>query len=59
MEFETQVKIVRNLKGDSKSYRVADFYLPRYDMYVEFLGQWDVNEDARNRYREKRKSLPQ
>ena len=54
VEFEPQVKI-RNLKGDPKSYRVADFYPPRYDMYVEFLGQWDVDEDARNRYREKRK----
>ena len=54
VEFKTQVKI-RNLKGDSKSDRVADFYLPRYGIYVEFLGQWDVNEDARNRYREKRK----
>ena len=53
VEFDTQVKI-KTLKGDSKSYRVADFYLPRYGMYVEFLGQWDVNEDARNRYREKR-----
>lgn len=51
--FETQVKI-ENLKGDSKSYRVADFYLPKYKVYVEYLGQWNKHEEANIRYKEKK-----
>ena len=53
IEFETQVRL-NDLEGDNKKYRIADFYLPKYEVYVEFLGQWDVSEDHRNRYREKR-----
>jgi hypothetical protein len=33
---------IRDLKGDEKSYRIADFYLPDYKMYVEFFGQWSL-----------------
>ena len=36
-----------------------DFYLPEFDVYLEYNGQWDVNEFHRNRYREKRRVLEQ
>ena len=42
------------LKGDNKSYRIADFYIPCYDLYVEFLGLWNVSDDQKSRYREKK-----
>jgi len=46
------------LKGDSKKSRRADFYLPRQDVYIGFVGGWeapdpDERESERNRYREK------
>lgn len=42
------------LVGDNKAYRVADFYIPRYNLYVEFCGRWNKNEEERKRYNEKR-----
>lgn len=45
---------INGLINDSKSHRVADFYLPKYKIYVEFFGQWNV-ENQKERYREKRK----
>ena len=47
-------KEIRNLKGDSKEFRIADFYLPKYKMFVEFFGQWNVSEQHKLRYREKK-----
>jgi hypothetical protein len=41
------------LKNDSKSYRMADFYLPRYNVYIEFFGLWN-NEKDRVRYQDKK-----
>ena len=35
---------VYNLKFDTSSYRVPDFYLPRYKMFVEFKGKWRDKE---------------
>lgn len=52
IQYEAQKKIY--LKGDSKSYRVADFYLPKYDVFVEFFGKWNESADERARYREKK-----
>jgi hypothetical protein len=43
------------LTGDSKSYRIADFYLPNYNVYIEFLGRWNMSEEDKNTYREKMK----
>ena len=54
MLYKTEVKI-HNLKGDYASYRVADFYLPGYGIYVEFLGRWNVSEFDKSKYRTKRK----
>jgi hypothetical protein len=52
--YKTEVPIL-GLKYDTKAYRLADFYLPKYRIYVEFLGKWFVSEDEKNRYREKKK----
>ena len=46
---------IMGLKNDPKAYRLADFYLPNYGIYVEFLGKWFVSENEKNRYREKKK----
>ena len=52
--YKTEVPII-GLKNDSKSYRLADFYLTNYGIYVEFLGKWFVSENEKERYREKKK----
>jgi len=49
---KTQVKI-NSLKWDNSKYRIADFYLPKYDVYIEFFGQWNTEEN-KNRYKIKR-----
>jgi len=54
IKFETQVRIDK-LEGDSKSYRVADFYLPKFRMYVEFFGYWYEGEEHKAGYKEKMK----
>lgn len=53
ISYEQEKQILR-LKGDTKSFRVADFYLPDYDCYIEFLGNWDTNEEHKKRYRHKK-----
>ena len=53
IDFKPEVKI-ENLKGDKTPYRRADFYLPQYKTYVEFLGRWNV-ERNREKYKEKMK----
>lgn len=52
-------KELRNLKGDSKSFRVADFYLPKFGLYIEFLGHWNTNAEHRLRYTEKMRTYYQ
>jgi hypothetical protein len=43
---------ISNLRGDKKSYRIADFFLPDYGVFVEFLGTWDnPNKKKREEYR--------
>ena len=56
IKFETQ-RVIKGLTNDSKNLRRIDFYLSEYDVYLEYNGQWDVNEYHRKRYREKRKVL--
>ncbi len=53
IEFEREVEIP-NLVNDSKSVRRADFYLPKYKVYIEFLGQWN-NSERKQDYLEKMK----
>jgi hypothetical protein len=33
-----------DLKGDTKKYRVPDFYLPAHDLSIEYLGSWDATK---------------
>ena len=54
IKFHTQVKI-ENLKDDIKSFRMADFYLPNYKIYIEFFGRWNVSEEDKAKYRKKKK----
>ncbi len=51
IDFKSEVKI-EGLKDDKKPYRKADFYLPQYKIYVEFLGLWNI-EKNRESYKEK------
>ena len=41
-----------NLKEDNKFFREADFYLPEYKVYIEFLGQWN-DPEHKKRYKQK------
>jgi len=52
IKFRPQEKIEK-LNYDNKAYRVADFYLSEYKVYLEFLGQWD-DLVHRERYKEKK-----
>ena len=47
-EFQRKIK----LKDDRFENRIADFYLPQYKVYIEFLGQWN-NQQDKERYKEK------
>lgn len=52
IKVDTEVRLPP-LKDDIKSYRIADFYLPRYKVYIEFLGRWNRSEEDKNKYKEK------
>jgi hypothetical protein len=45
---------ITGLQNDSKNIRYADFYLPKYQVYIEYFGQFNV-ENQKARYQEKRK----
>lgn len=54
-----QEKEIHFLKGDYKNSRRADFFLPKYNVYIEYLGGWDKKESEernkeRQRYNEKK-----
>src|SRR3989344_6753685 len=51
IKYERHVQI-NGLKDDDKLFREADFYLPEYKVYVEFLGMWNSPEHQQ-RYRQK------
>lgn len=53
IKFESE-KVISDLKGDEFPYRKADFYLPQYKTYVEFLGKWH-DEKAKQKYIQKMK----
>ena len=58
IKFETEVRLPP-LKNDNKSFRIADFYLPRYKVYIEFFGRWNRSEEDKNKYKEKMKAYEQ
>jgi hypothetical protein len=41
IKYEWQ-KPINGLRGDHKQYRIADFYLPKFNVYIEFLGLWNT-----------------
>jgi len=51
IEYECEKKI-EGLSNDSKQFRFADFYLPKYKVYVEFFGRW--NNAGNDDYKEKK-----
>jgi len=51
IKYEREKRIDR-LKNDTKQYRIADFYLPKYKVYVEFFGLW--NNNGNEIYRDKK-----
>ena len=51
IEFESQ-KRIENLKNDTKQFRTADFYLPKYKVYIEFFGLW--NNTGNDEYKQKK-----
>ena len=50
--YEFQKEISR-LANDEKEFRVADFYIPQYKVYLEFFGKWNVPEN-KEKYIKKR-----
>lgn len=54
ISFTPEKKLI-GLEGDTKSFRKADFYLDKFDIYVEFYGMWNNSKEDRERYREKKR----
>ena len=46
--------VIEGLEDKYATYRVADFYLPKYKVMVEFAGRWNRSEEERKRYRHKK-----
>ena len=51
IKYEREKKI--DLPNEEPNYRVADFYLPKFKVYIEFLGQWNISEH-KDRYNKKK-----
>lgn len=49
--------IIDWLENDDCKYRLADFYLPREDIYIEFNGGWSTSEENRRANERKRYEL--
>jgi uncharacterized C2H2 Zn-finger protein len=45
--------VLLNLCSDTKEFRIADFYLPDMNIYIEFLGNWNSGPEHRKRYNQK------
>lgn len=53
IKYKREYKI-EGLKSDTKKFRVADFYLPEYDIFVEYEGEW-YHPREKQRYKEKQR----
>lgn len=51
IKFEAE-KRIDGLSDDSKTFRAADFYLPKFKVYVEFFGLWNNSDNVK--YRQKK-----
>lgn len=47
--------ILENLFGDEKNYRKVDFYLPTFEVYVEYFGMYNSTKATRSEYDKKAK----
>ncbi len=54
-----QEEKITGLKWDSKQVRYADFYLPDYDVYIEFLGSQNTSAEHRIEYAKKKRAYQQ
>jgi hypothetical protein len=45
----------KKLKNDQKSHRRVDFYLNKFNIYIEYMGMYNESKLDRERYEEKRK----
>lgn len=52
IKFQEEYKI-DGLYGDDKQYRVVDFYLPRFNIYVEYFGMYNSTKLKRAEYQKK------
>lgn len=50
--FKSEV-VLNDLKGDHKKYRVVDFYLPKFKVYVEYFGNYNSTKERRAEYDKK------
>ena len=57
IKFEREY-VLNSLQNDSKSFRVADFYLPEYNVFVEFFGRWNLDKN-KEKYRIKKRVYEQ
>ncbi len=53
-EQEKLVESGRRLRNDTKKFRRADFYLPEYKTYLEYLGGWDKRDEEKRKEERKR-----
>jgi hypothetical protein len=53
IEYEEQY-LLESLADEFHNFRVADFYLPKYKVVVEFAGRWNRSKQERERYITKR-----
>jgi hypothetical protein len=53
IDYEFQ-KEIPNLVNDKKEFRIADFYIPQYKVYLEFFGNWN-NPEKREEYKLKKR----
>jgi hypothetical protein len=53
LEYREQ-HLIPGLNDKYSTHRVADFYLPKYNVMVEFAGRWNRSKDERKRYQDKK-----
>ena len=55
LDIKWELITITNLQSDNSAYRKPDFYLPKFDMCIEFFGRWNTSEKEKERYREKKR----
>lgn len=55
INFETRKKLI--LKKDTKKYRIPDFYLPKYNLAIEYFGSWNNSKNKAMQERERKRFM--